>query len=94
MLPDFWIRLFAVEFNTGDVYKYQFVQEAIDRITVRLVLRPGHDGPDSKMREAIVARICDSMGAPCRVDFSIEDDIPPTESGKHLYSVSKIVQAT
>jgi len=24
------------------------------------------------------------------VDFSIEDDIPPTESGKHLYSVSKI----
>ncbi len=27
-------------------------------------------------------------------DLSIEDDIPPTESGKHLYSVSKIVQAT
>ncbi len=94
VLPDFWIRLFAVEFNTGDVFKYQFVQEAIDRITVRLVLRPGHEGPDSKMRDAIVARICDSMGAPCRVDFSIEDDIPPTESGKHLYSVSKIVQAT
>ena len=40
--------------------------------------------------EALVARIRDATGTPCRVDFSIEDDIPPTESGKHLYSMSKI----
>jgi phenylacetate-CoA ligase len=90
VLSDFWIRMFGVDFNTSDIYKYQFVQEAIDRVTLRLVLRPGCDGLDEKMREAIVARICDAMGAPCHVGFSIEDDIPPTESGKHLYSVSKV----
>lgn len=90
VLPDFWIRLFAIDFNTGDVYKYQFVQESIDRITVRLVLRPGHEGPDARMRGAIAARIRGAMGAPTTVEFSIEDDIAPTESGKHLYSVSKL----
>ena len=90
VLSDFWIRMFGVDFNTSDIHKYQFVQDELDRITVRIVLRPGHEGPDERTREAIVARICDAMGAPCHVDFSIEDDIPPTESGKHLYSVSKV----
>ncbi|MFH1690369.1 MAG: hypothetical protein ABIE42_09060 [Candidatus Eisenbacteria bacterium] len=90
VLPELWVRLFGVEFDVPGIDKYQFVQEELDRITARIVLRPGYEGPDLKTREAIVARICDVMGAPCHVDFSIEDDIPPTESGKHLYSVSKV----
>jgi phenylacetate-CoA ligase len=90
VLPDFWIRVFAVDFNTGDVQKYQFVQEEVDRITVRLVMRPGHAPPDAKMRKAVEARINDAMGAPTHLEFSIEDDIPPTASGKHLYSVSRL----
>lgn len=90
VLPDFWIRLFGVDFYSSDIFKYQSVQEAIDKITLRLVLLPGREGPDQKTREAIVLHIRDAMGAPCHVDFSIEDDIAPTGSGKHLYSVSKI----
>jgi len=91
VLPDFWIRLFAVEFNTGDVEKYQFVQEAPDRITAKLVLLPGRAGPDQGMKRAIKARIDVAMGAPCEVRFEIVDDIPPTSSGKHLYSVTHVV---
>ncbi len=90
VLADFFIRLFAVDFNTGDVRKYQFVQEEIDRVTVRLALWPGRDGPDAKMREAIADRVSDAMGVRCHVEFSIEDDIPPAPSGKHLYSVSRV----
>lgn len=90
VLPDFWIRLFAIEFNTGDVHKYQFVQEAVDRITVRLVMRPGHETPDAKLRRAVEERVRGAMGAPTIVEFSIEDDIAPTESGKHLYSISRL----
>lgn len=90
VLPDFWIRLLAVDFNTGDVEKYQFVQESLDRITVRLVMRSGHEPPGDRTRKAIAARIRDAMGAPTEVAFSVENDIAPTESGKHLYSVSKV----
>jgi len=90
VLADFWIRLFAVEFNTGDVHKYQFVQQTIDLITVRLVMRPGRPAPDAKMRRAVEARIRDAMGAPTTVEFEVVDDIPPTESGKHLYSISRL----
>jgi phenylacetate-CoA ligase len=90
VLPDFWIRLFAVEFNTGDIEKYQFVQEAIDRIEVRVVVRPGRSAPDERTRRAVTARIDDAMGTPCDVRFEVVDDIPPTASGKHLYSVSRI----
>ena len=91
VLADFFIRLFGIEFNTGDVHKYQFVQEALDSVTVRIVPRPGRPGPDPVTRSTIAARICDAMGAPCRVEFSIEDHIPPSASGKHVYSVSKVV---
>ncbi|MEE8571708.1 MAG: hypothetical protein V3T20_00460, partial [Gemmatimonadota bacterium] len=90
VLANFWIRILAVEFNTGDVHKYQFVQEDMDHIIARIVPRPGHDGPDAKLREKITARICDVMGAQIHVDYVIEDDIAPTSSGKHLYSVSKV----
>ena len=90
VLPNFWIRLFAVEFNTGDVEKYQFVQEGIDRITVRLVMRPGRAGLDERVKEAVRSRIDDAMGAACRVSFEVVEDIPPTSSGKHLYSVSRL----
>jgi phenylacetate-CoA ligase len=94
VLPDFWIRLFAIEFNTGKVYKYQCVQEEPDRIVVKLVLVPGREAPGDRMRSAVTRRIRDVMGAPVRVDFEVVDDIPPTESGKHLYSVSKVRSAS
>jgi phenylacetate-CoA ligase len=90
VLPNFWIRLFAVEFNTGDIEKYQFVQEDVDRIVVRVVPRPGRPAPGEKLRKAVHARINDAMGAECDVEFTVVDDIPPTSSGKHLYSVSKV----
>jgi phenylacetate-CoA ligase len=90
VLAGFFIRLLGVEFNTGDIKKYQFVQEALDSVTVRIAPLPGRPGPDQTTRSEIAERICDAMGAPCRVEFSIEDDIPPSASGKHTYSVSKV----
>ena len=43
------------------------------------------------MKRAIKSRIDGAMGVPCEVRFEIVDDIPPTSSGKHLYSVTHVV---
>ena len=90
VLPSAWVRLFGVTFAHPSIHKYQAVQEEVDRIKLKLVLLPGHEGPDEKLRRAIVEHINEMMGARCRVDFEVVDDIPPTASGKFLYSVSTL----
>jgi phenylacetate-CoA ligase len=90
VLPSVWIRLFGVVFPHPSIHKYQAVQEDVDRITLKIVLLPGREAPDEKFKRAVVEHINDMMGTQCRVDFVVVDDIPPTASGKFLYSVSAL----
>jgi phenylacetate-CoA ligase len=90
VLPEFFIHLIGVEYNNGAIRKFQVVQEAPDRIVVRVV--PFEDAAERALahREEIARHITDRMGAPCSVTFVVEDDIEPTRTGKHLYTVSRL----
>jgi phenylacetate-CoA ligase len=90
VLPEFFIHLIGVEYNSGAIRKFQVVQEAVDRIVVRIV--PFDEKREDALadRDEIAAHIARAMGEPCSVEFAIEDDIEPTATGKHLYTVSRV----
>jgi phenylacetate-CoA ligase len=90
VLPEYFIHLIGVEYNSGAIRKFQVVQEAIDRIVIRVVPQDGARNEALAARDEIARHIIDKMGAPCSVEFVIEDDIEPTKTGKHLYTVSRI----
>ena len=92
VIPEFFIQLLAWEFSTPDVRRFQLVQEAVDRVTIRVVSEEGSDGYSPEARTRITERISDGLGGPCRVDFVLEDEIEPAASGKYFYTVSKVKQ--
>ncbi len=89
-IPELFLGIIGRYEESGEIRKYQVIQDAIDRITVRAVLEPGATWPTDEIRDMIVSRIAEVMGAPCRVDFVIEDEIAPTPSGKHPFTISKV----
>jgi phenylacetate-CoA ligase len=75
------------------VHKFQVVQEATDRIVVRMVASEGSASLKQQYREemqAITRDIRSAMGPSCEVEFEFEDDIAPTDSGKYRYTISKV----
>ncbi|MCD4690350.1 hypothetical protein K8S17_02715 [bacterium] len=90
VVPAFFIHLIGVEFNDGELLKFQVIQENLDTIRVRLVPKPGAQVRILARREALTKRIRSAMGASCRVIYTIEEDIEPTPTGKHLYTVSRL----
>ncbi len=90
MIPEFFIQLLAWEFGTRDVRKFQVVQEAVDHVVIHVVPQPGAEGFSPEARKGIETRMAEGMGAPTRVEFLIEEDIPASASGKYHYTVSKI----
>lgn len=88
--PIFWVHMIGVEFNEGEILKFQIVQEDMETIRVRLVPRPGADVRILSRRDALTERIREALGAPVRVVYAVEEDIPPAESGKHAYTISKV----
>ena len=77
--------------DSGLVRRIQFVQEDYDRVLVKLV-------PDTTASEADIARWAEAvrgkfravMGPTCEVRVERVADIPPTDSGKYLYTISKV----
>jgi phenylacetate-CoA ligase len=90
VIPEFFIQLLAWEFSTPDVRKFQVVQEAVDRVTVRMIPQPGTEGFPVRVRKRIEERISEALGGPCTVTFIVEDDIDPAASGKYFYTVSEV----
>lgn len=88
--PLFWVHMIGVEFNEGEIVKFQIVQEDMETIRVRLVPRSGSDVRILSRRDALTERIRDALGAPVRVIYAIEEEIPPAASGKHEYTVSRV----
>jgi len=94
VLPEFFIHLIGVEFNDGFIETFQVIQDTHSSITVRIVpLADREDEAFSRQKE-IAARIQEAMGAPCDVHFVLEDEIAPTATGKHLYTLSKVARAS
>ena len=90
VVPEFFIHVIGVECNDGSIARFQVVQESMDRIVVRVVLKSGASVISSHLQERITARIHDAMGEDCDVRFSIEENIAPTPTGKYIYTVSLV----
>ena len=69
------------------VKQFQVVQERMDHISCNLVLAAD---PVKSDLERIRAHIRAAMGDNCDVEFQIVDEIRPTASGKHVYTICKV----
>jgi len=74
------------------VRRYQIIQEKIDYIRVLIVLSDSDAVEENYKGElkSIRNNIQSIMGDECLVDYEFLKDIPPTASGKHLYTISKV----
>jgi len=73
------------------VRKFQFVQEALDHLVIRLVALPGTPDSDlSAMRSRIPPMLNEILGDDVRVEVRFQDDIELTSGGKHLLVISKV----
>jgi len=90
VLPEFFIHVVGVEYREHGVRKFQVVQESLNEIVVKIVLDAGADTPAADVRVGLAARIKEAMGESCEVKIEFVDEIPPTATGKHLYTVSKV----
>ena len=71
--------------------RVQFVQEDYARVTVRLVPARGAAEEGLQARLGLIRdRVREVMGPACEVGFERVAEIPPTASGKYLYTVSKV----
>jgi phenylacetate-CoA ligase len=89
--PIYLITSVGTAFEPEMVKKFQIVQEDYSRVTLKIVLRAGV-AQDKIERDidAVSAKICGVMGQDCRVVPEFVEDIPPTQSGKYLYTVCKL----
>jgi phenylacetate-CoA ligase len=73
------------------VKKIQFVQDDYSKITVRIVPAEQTDEPNlSRHLKKIALQIQAVMGSDCSVAFERVPEIPPTRSGKYLYTVCRL----
>ena len=69
------------------VEKSQIVQEAIDRLLIRIVPRPGYDEEDTRH---LLREMQRRVGPDMRIRVEIVDDVPLGASGKYRWVVSKL----
>lgn len=77
-----------IVFEPG-IRKYQVVQNARDRIEIKLVVDEGYE---SACQKRIRTAIQSYMGKDVTIDFLIVDDIPLTVAGKYRWIVSHVGQ--
>lgn len=93
VLPEYLIHIVGVVLNTGWIQKYQVIQEDYDLIRVLIVPREQVRNPQeyyAQEMRAIVEKICLVMSQDCQVVFEFVNDMAPTASGKHRYTISKV----
>ena len=85
--PAFFIHFIGVVHNDEEIKKFQIVQKDYDYMVLRMVPTEGFRLREWSQRDVLVEHIRNVMGQDCRVEFSVEDDIEKTPTGKHLYTV-------
>jgi phenylacetate-CoA ligase len=85
---EFFIHFVGVVYNKGIVKKFQVVQKNYDYILIKAVLLDNQKFAETI--PALVDSIRKVMGQDCKVEFEYVDDIPPTKSGKYLYTISEL----
>jgi len=84
-LPDGTLPHFMKEFSC--VKEFQFVQGAIDHLTVRLV--PG-EGWDTAMRDYMEKELRRYVGPAMKVDFDAVPELERAASDKYRMVISKV----
>lgn len=74
-------------YQLPNVKQFQLIQEELDHIQLKLVLKHGESDDEYLVQE--IQKVC---GQDVRVDILICDEIAPTASGKYLFTISKISQ--
>ncbi len=69
------------------IEKSQIVQETPDRVTVRIVRRPGYTDDDTRQ---LVAALGERLGPSVAIDVEFVEDIPRGPSGKFRWVVSRV----
>jgi phenylacetate-CoA ligase len=89
--PIYLITMIGTSLHAGLVKKLQIVQEDCHHITLKTVLEPGVSQLEIQANlDPISEKIRAVMGPSCAVSHDFVDDIPPTKSGKYLYTVCKL----
>ena len=87
VVPEYFIHLIGVVNNRGSIKLFQVVQEALDRVVVKIV-------KDGEIKEEELSDIKEKirlvMGKECEVVFEFVSEIAKTKTGKFLYTVSKV----
>jgi len=84
----FFIHFVGVVYNEGYIKRFQVIQKDYDKILVRVVV--ADEAKFSSRKQDIVESIRKVLGQKCKVEFEYVDDIPPTKSGKYLYTISEL----
>jgi phenylacetate-CoA ligase len=89
--PIFLITLLGGILGSGPVSKFQIVQQALDRVTLKVVVDESHSADDTKSTlDTVVTRLGEVMGEACSVRCERVADIPREASGKYLYTVCNV----
>jgi phenylacetate-CoA ligase len=89
--PIFLITLFGGTLGFGPVSKFQIVQEALDRVTLKVVVDETHSADSIQSTlETVRAHLARVMGEACTVHCERVADIPREASGKYLYTICNV----
>lgn len=86
---NFFIHFIGVECNqTGDVKKFQVVQNKIDEIEINIV--PKNGALDNQVREIIRTKLLNKLGSSIKLSIKSVKNIPKTPTGKYRYVINHL----
>ena len=81
---EYYTHLF---YGIPEIRKFQLIQESQTEVVVRIVTIAG---PIDALVAPVIEKIRESLGASVTINIEYCEDIPPTASGKFLFTISKI----
>lgn len=91
--PIYLITVIGTAFRPGLVKKFQLIQEDYKHVILKIVPEPNarNDADLSASLAEVFEKINAVMGRDCKIATEFVDDIPPQQSGKYLYTMSKVL---
>jgi phenylacetate-CoA ligase len=89
--PIYLITVLGAALDPDLFRKFQLVQDDTFHVTLKVIVDPKVSPKQVHPHlSSAVEKISSVMGKSCNVSQQIVDDIPPTDSGKYLYTVCKV----
>lgn len=75
-------------YGVHDVKQFQMIQESLEHVELKLV--SVEKNIKASYIESFIVKTVEMLGAQCQVHVDFVDDIPPTVSGKRLFTISRV----